>query len=714
MKKAPTEKIIFSKIVLIGAFFVFLIIIGKLAYVSLATDIDGKNIKKFAANRNTVKQTLYANRGTIYSSNNEPLAFNVDSYTVIAFLSEKRSQGYKTPQHVVDAQMTAEKLSPILNMEVETLYKLLSQKNLYQVELGPGGKGITEITKEKIEELKLPGISFLSTFKRYYPNHDFLSYILGYSKKYDEVMVGELGIELQYNDELKGTDGYLEYQRDLHGYKIPNTREIQKDALDGNNIYLTIDSRIQMFIEQIIKESATTYNPEWMMMAVVEAKTGRILGAGSYPSFDPNIMNIKNYLNPLVSYTYEPGSTMKVFTYLTAMEKGTYKGDDTYLSGTIQIGQDTVQDWNGRGWGRLTYDQGFSLSSNVAISNMVEKYITKEDLRAMYTKLGFGKKTGIELPRELDGKVNFKYPIEVANAGFGQGISITAIQYLQALTAVGNNGIMLKPYLVDKIVNPNTNKVVYQGKKTELGRIASVDSINKIKELMNNVVNGNPYYATGTGYKIDGYDIIGKTGTAEYVDSTGKYATGYNDYIKSFAGMFPKDNPEILVYTVVKRATTNTGRAVTEPTKKLINDVATYLNMFPSTNQNIVEIKEFTMPNLINKDINAAKTMLSEYGNEIIVVGNGTKIINQSASAGTKIDNKEKIFLVTNGKEIKMPDLMGYSSKDIKRFCNLINLEYLINGTGYVTNQSIAVDTVLKEKDVLTLDLQLKTNRETQ
>lgn len=709
MKKAPTEKIIFSKIVFLGAFFVFLLIVAKLAYVSLATDIDGTNIKKFAANRNTVKQTLYANRGTIYSSNNEPLAFNVDSYTVIAFLEERRSEGYKTPQHVVNKQLTAEKLSPIINMEVETIYKLLDQKNLYQVELGPGGKGITEMTKEKIEELKLPGIAFISTYKRYYPNHDFLSYILGYSKKYDENLVGELGLELQYNDELKGEDGYLEYQKDLNGFKIPNTREIQKDAKDGNNIYLTINSTIQMFVERIIKESKTTYNPEWMMMAVVEAKTGRILGVGSTPSFDPNIMNIESYLNPLVSYTYEPGSTMKVFTYLAAMEKGTYKGDDTYLSGTFPIGEYVVQDWNGRGWGRLTYDQGFSLSSNVAISNMVEKYITKEDLKAMYTKLGFGKKTGIELPRELEGTVNFKYPIEVANAGFGQGVTITAIQYLQALTAVGNNGIMLKPYLVDKIVDPNTNKIVYQGKKTELGRVASVDSINRVKELMYNVVNGNPYYATGVGYKIDGYDVIGKTGTAEYVDSTRKYAEGYNDYIKSFAGMFPKDNPEIMVYTVVKRATTNTGRAVVEPTKKLMVDVATYLDMFPSTNQNVIEIKEYTMPNLINKDIDTAKTILSEYGNEIIVIGNGTKIINQSASAGTKIDNTEKIFLVTNGKEIKMPNVLGYSSKDIKRLCNLIHLEYLTNGTGYVTTQSIPVDTVIKEEDVLTVDLEVKT-----
>lgn len=709
MKKAQTNRIILNKIVLVGAFFVFLFIIGRLSYISLAKEVDGINLKEFADKRDTSKQILYANRGTIYSSDKEPLAFNIDSYTVIAYLSKKRSEGFKTPQHVIDKQSTAEALSPILNMEVETLVQLLSRENVYQVELGPGGKGITEMTKEKIEALKLPGISFLNTHKRYYPNHDFLSYTLGYSKKYDEELKGEMGIELFYNEELKGKNGYLEYQKDVNGYKIPNTPEIKKEEVNGNNIYLTIDSNIQMFIERIIKESMSTYNPEWMTMMVVEAKTGRILGTGSSPSFDPNIMNIESYLNPLVSYAYEPGSTMKIFTYLNAIEKGTFKGNDTVMTGNIKIGEDTVYDWNVKGWGTITYNQGFTLSSNVAVSNLVQKYINSADLKDFYTKLGFGSKTGITLPGELSGKINFKYPIEVANAGFGQGITITPIQYLKALTVIGNDGIMLEPYIVDKIVNPNTNKVVYRGKKKELGQIASRESVNQIKELMYQVVNGDPRYSTGTGYKIVGYDIIGKTGTAQYVNTkTGKYYDGNYEYIRSFAGLFPKDNPEIMVYTLVKRPINNYSQAVSGPTKKLITDVATYMNIFPSTNQMRVEIKEYKMGNWLNKEMSIAKSEIESKGNQVIVIGNGTKIINQYPTQGTKIDNTNKIFLLTNGTEITMENLIGYAKRDASTYCNLAQLECQFNGFGYILNQSIPENTIVKKKDALIIELGLR------
>ena len=244
---------------------------------------------------------------------------------------------------------------------------------------------------------------------------------------------------------------------------------------------------------------------------------------------------------------------MKTFTYMAALEKGTYKGDETFESGRIEIGDDIISDWNNTGWGTITYDQGYTLSSNVAITNILNKFINRTDLRAYFEKLGFGRKTNFTLPNEESGKLNFKYEVEVANAGFGQGITTTPIQHVQALTSIANNGTLLKPYIVDKIVNPKTGEVVFKGQKEEIAKVASKETISKIKDLMYQVIYGEPVYATGASYKVDGCEIIGKTGTAQFVNpNTGKYETGSTNYLRSFAGLFPKDDPEVIVYVVVK------------------------------------------------------------------------------------------------------------------------------------------------------------------
>ena len=241
-------------------FYIFLVFILILfiqyAYLSLSPNVYGINMQAFAENRNTYSSLLHSKRGTIYDKDGDILAQDVSSYTVIAYLDESRTGSSDILYHVKDKQMTAEALSPLLNMEVNELLDLLN-RDVYQVELGPGGRGITEILKQKIEELNLPGIDFIESYKRYYPNGDFASYIVGYAKKQtidieldntikqEEVLVGELGIEVQYNDLLKGINGYISYQQDRYGYKIPDTPEINEPAVDGSDIYLTIDANIQ-------------------------------------------------------------------------------------------------------------------------------------------------------------------------------------------------------------------------------------------------------------------------------------------------------------------------------------------------------------------------------------------------------------------------------------------------------------------------------------
>lgn len=704
-KKVNVNKIKLNKLILIFILLFFVLVIGRMTVLALSNKIDGINIKEFVANRNTRKKTIYAKRGTIYDSVGNTLAQTVNSYTVIAYLSESRSEGFKTPQHVVDKEKTAKELSPIIGMSEEAILALLN-RNAYQVELGPGGRDITELKKEQIEKLKLPGISFIASYKRYYQNDDFASYILGYVKTTEDgELIGEMGIESYYNDMLRGEDGFTIYQQDAYGYKMPNTREEIKESVDGVDIYLTLDSNIQFFVEKYTKEAYEKYNPEWAITVVADAKTGAILGSTSYPSFNPNIKNITNWVNPLVSFSYEPGSTMKTFTYMSAMEEGVYDGKATFKSGSIKFGDNEIFDWLPKGFGEITYDEGFLLSSNVGISYLTKNYFTADKLREYFQKFGFGLNTGIELPGELPGTLNFKYEVDVANAGFGQGITITPIQMIQALTMISNDGVMLKPYIVDKIVDSN-EEIVYQGNRQELGKKVSTDTVNNIKELMYKVIYNDLYYSTGAGFKMNGYDIIGKTGTAQYVnENTGKYYFDSLNYIRSFAGMFPKDNPEVIIYSVMKRPY-DSARGIQEVVRGLVKDIANYKSIYnPDIKENATTYK---LDNYLNKSINSVKSELENKFSEVVVIGNGDKIINQYPKKDEVVSVTEKIYLVTNGSEITIPNLINWSRREIDIYAKLTNIECEIEGAGYVYEQSIEKNTILKDDDILKVKLKSK------
>lgn len=695
-RRLNVNKVKVSKLLIAFLLLFFVVVIARLLYLGISTEIDGVNLKTFVANRNTRKKTTYAKRGTIYDSSSNVLARTINSYTVIAYLSESRSKGYKTPQHVVDKEYTAKQLSPILGMSEEAILNLLN-RNAYQVELGPGGRDITELKKDEIEALKLPGISFISSYKRYYQNDDFASYILGYVKTTDDgELVGEMGIEQYYNDMLKGTDGFTVYQQDINGYKIPNTKEEVKESKDGVDIYLTIDSNIQFFVEKYSKESYEEYPCDWLLTVVADAKTGAILASSSYPSFNPNIKNITNYLNPLVSYAIEPGSTMKIFTYMATMEKKMYDGNKTFKSGSIKIGENTIYDWKTEGFGEITYDEGFMLSSNVGISYLTQNCFAGSELKEYFKKWGFGSKTGIELPYELTGTLNENNnrAIEVANAGFGQGITVTPIQMIQALTMIANDGVMLKPYIVSKIVDED-GESVYEGKRTELGKLASSETISNIKELMYKVIYNDLYYSTGASYRMDGYELIGKTGTAQYTNpNTGTYYFDNENYIRSFAGMFPKDDPEIIIYVAAKKTTTQRG--VANIVKGLVKDIANYRKIFDDEDEEATIAK---IDDYVNKDLESSIEELKTKFSDIVIIGDGNKIIDNYPK-NKVISKDEKIFILTNGKNIEIPDFIGYSKRDVNTYKNLTNMDIILEGNGYVYEQNIVDDKIyLKLKD---------------
>ena len=699
------NKYFVSKIFTIIFFLFILLLIIRLLYLCLASKVDGINLKKFSSKRNTKEETLYALRGDIYDINGNVLAQTINSYTIIAYLDKKRSEGYKRPKHVVDKELTAQKLSEVLGLDKEFVLERLNKK-AYQVEFGSKGKGLTELQKEQIESLNLPGIDFLTTHKRYYPNNSFLSYIVGYTTSDDKGQIkGEMGIEKQYNDVMTGTNGYVKYEKDLNGYKLPNSNEIRKEKVDGNDVYLTIDTNVQMSLESAVSKAKAVANPEWIIAVVADAKTGKILGSATSPTFNPNTKEISNYLNPLTSYTYEPGSVMKTYSFMSAFENNPSFDpyNTTCNTGPYEIGDDVVRDWNKIGFGTIPYWRGYTLSSNTCVANMIKNYLSRQKLMDYYKKIGFGSKTEIDLPGEYKGKMNFKYDVEVVNAGFGQGMTTTAIQQVKALTAISNNGVVLKPYIVEKTVNSSTNEVTYQSKKKEGEKVANQDTITKIKDLMYRVVNYGEEDTTGSKYKMDGYDLIGKTGTAQIANpNTGKYYTGSNDYITSFAGMYPKDNPSVIIYVAFQRS--NDNITLSETVKTIVKDTAKYLKVFDESKEVIKEVSTYKLDNYKNKSLEVVKEILNSIGANYVIFGEGNKIIDQYPKKGIKVNTKDRIYLFTNDENKIMPDLTGYSVKDAKVVLDMLEIKYDIKVTGYINSQSIMVGTKVTDDMIAILN----------
>lgn len=692
MKKRVTIKI--SKFIILVVAFLFVAIICKLSYVVLSDKVDGINLKDKSASISTVKKTLYADRGNIYDINGEELASTVNSYTVIAYLNSNKT-------NVSDKEKTAKELAPILNMTEEKLIELLNKK-LYQVELRPGGYGITEVVKARIEKLELSGIDFIkNSKKRYYNKSTFASYIIGYAKVLDDGKIsGELGIEGYYDDILSGTNGYTKYLKyTSSNYKIPNTNEDTKKAKDGSDIYLTIDSSIQLIAEKAVSSMKEKFNTDWAVFTVMDAKTGAIVASATNPNFNPNDTNtIKEYMNPLLSYQYEPGSVMKVFSFASSMEEGKYDGEETFKSGSYTLDDGTViRDSERKGWGTISFDEGFARSSNVAATTLALR-LGVDKLSEYYNNLGFGKKTGIELSNEAIGDIEMVYQSELATASFGQGVSVTAIQMLQALSAMTNDGTVIKPYIVDKVVDQNGN-ITYQGERQVVKKVYSTNTVNKMHEIMKKVIDINKYW------QVNNVSIMGKTGTAQIASPKGGYLTGTYDYIKSFAGIFPADDPKYIVYVAGKKPETNLGSWAKVITTA-IEEIASYAKLTESKSD-ADPSKIITLDNYISKYLDTTLEELKNKKIDVIILGNGKYIINQYPLKNKTLLSGEKLFLLTNDKEIKMENLKGWSLSEVKTYCNLIGLKLEYNGYGYVINQSIEENAILDVNNMtLTIELE--------
>ncbi len=363
--------------------FLFLIIFSRFLYIQVTGEIEGKDLVAEASGKYLKNNILQADRGTIYDRNSEILAEDSSSFKLIAVLSDSLTTDPNSPHHVVDKEKTAAILSKYIDMDQSEIYDRLNKKGQYQVEFGSPGRNIPPTTKKKIENEELPGIQFDSVAKRVYPNGNFAAHLIGIAqqKVSDDgkaISKGILGIEKSYNEFLEGKDGKVDFKSDKWGYLLPNSDSHVTKPQNGNDIYLTIDEKIQSFVEEALNEVYKQYKPSKAFVIVSDPHTGEILAVAQRPSFSRNITEgvESSWTNFTMQTAYEPGSTMKTFSLASAVDAGVFNPNAIYSSGKffVEGNPQPIKDWNaGQGWGDITYLEGLQRSSNVAFASLLDQ-----------------------------------------------------------------------------------------------------------------------------------------------------------------------------------------------------------------------------------------------------------------------------------------------------------------------------------------------------
>lgn len=680
-------------------FCIFVLFVVRFFVIATTKDVQNRNLQTMASRMYTSKRIIEAKRGTIYDAQGNALAQDTKTYTVTAVLSHQSSTAKGKPNYVTNKKKAAKVLAKYLDITEKKALSIMSpkRKNVYQVEFGAAGSNISVSTMKKIKAQHVTGLQFTSTPARQYPAGEFASQLIGLAtaKTNDKTgqtkLVGRLGLESYFNKNLTGINGLKEIKQDVYGYQLADSQVKGRPAKDGADVYTTLDNRTQQQLETLITKAEKETQASSMTAVVMEAKTGKILAATQRPNVNSST---PVWRNALVQDTYEPGSTMKVLALAAAIDSGNFNPEAVYKSGTWELGGGKITDWNTAGWGNITYKEGFYRSSNVAFAH-IEQDMGSATWKKYIQKFGLLKNVGIYgMSGESKGYTSYKGTLEQANTAFGQGITVNVMQMMQAFSAIANNGTMVKPYFIKKIV-ASDGKTIEKTKPQTIGHPVSQATAKKVLHYMQGVI----YNKNGTGqvYKISGYRIAGKTGTAQIGSSHG-YETGSTNYLYSFVGMAPAKNPKYVVYITMKQPQHITKAAeqymaeVVNPVTKQLLDRATAKD---SKHQGVVKL-----PNVVGMSAADAQKKLQNKKLNVVVLGNGKKVKKQSAAKGSSVIINERVFLLTGG-QVTMPDISGWSQADVSRFAQLLGLKLKSTGGGYAVSQSIKANTVLKEGDAL-------------
>lgn len=706
VSKSHVNRNVVGRLLQISMAFVFLLFVGRFLYLSISKTIAGENISERVSNLYKRDEILKSVRGAIYDNSGNVIAEDSHSFTLYAIL-DKSSLDYKgKPMYVVDKEKTAEKLSTVIPLSEKKILKYLHPKHkAYQVEFGTAGSGISLATKKKIMAMHLPGIHFDETPSRLYPNGRFASHIIGIAQPFNDKkthsinLIGTMGIEKYFNKVLSGKDGRRIALVDAGEYQLPGGQHSYKAPINGNNIYLTIDSQLQIYLENLLDAVQNKYKPKALTAIVEDVKTGKIRAASQRPTFDPATRKglNDNWRNILVQDSYEPGSVFKILSITAAIQEGKYNPKEYFRSGSITFNGSTIHDWNYTGWGAIPFEQAFPSSSNIGMSILVNR-LGRHTWRRYLDNYHIGKKTNITLPDENSGLINIHSQIDQAVTSFGQGITVNAMQMMQVYSALANSGQMLKPQLVEKIVS-SSGKVIKRYKKIKVGKpVYSQETAQTTLKLMRDVVEKE--YGTGTTYKIPGKSIAVKTGTAQIAGIHGGYLKGDRNYLFSVVGLTPADNPRYCIYITMKQP-----QIMSDPPETIMSLIFKPLINRVSVSSKVDMMGEqITIPSVKGQSREQAVRLLEKMGLYVETIGSGNKVEAQSILANTKVNPNSKIIIFTGG-IIRCPNMKGWTIKQVTQFANISKVKVEVLGKGKVYKQSRIPRSILNRNSKVKVEL---------
>ncbi|MCI9132193.1 penicillin-binding transpeptidase domain-containing protein [Thomasclavelia cocleata] len=608
-------------------------IILKIGYIQI---IDRVNIYNKAVELWQRSFPVEANRGLILDSNNNVLATNLTTASLVV-----------VPSQIKDIEMTAQKISEILNVDTKVMQEKLSKKVSIQ-RIQPEGRQLDDEVAAKIDRLKLPGVYLIKDTKRYYPKDNYLGQTLGFVGIDNQ---GLLGLELKYDEYLNGNNGSIDYFMDAKSNPLTLYPSVYSAPTTGFDLQLTIDGDIQDIVERELNNAYDTYNPDGIWALAMDPNTGKILAMASKPDFNPNDYksadkDVYNHNIPIWK-TYEPGSTFKIITFSSALNENLFDMDkDTYFDKGYEIvGGARIKSWKKGGHGLQTFREVLQNSSNPGFVE-IGRRLGKDKLYEYVKKFGLTEKTGIDLPGESKG-IMFDYDVfnelEQATVAFGQGISVTPMQLVRAVCACVNGGTLYKPYLVDKIIDNYSNDIIYEKKPEALRRVISEDTSKKVRDALETVVTDGG----GKNAYIDGYRIGGKTGTAQKAVN-GSYVDG--GYILSFIGIAPIDDPKIVLYVAMdnpKNCVQYGGTTVAPIARKMLVDILPSMGVEKVSSQRqkaytFMDTKSVKIENYIGK----SKKEVSNPELKFKFIGEGNKVIDQLPRVGEYVEAGSTVVIM--------------------------------------------------------------------
>ena len=623
-----------EKIVLLIVIFCFIVIIFKVFYIQV---IDYKKLNSLANSLWSRKLPIEADRGRIYTKDGTVIADNLTTVSLVFI-----------PNQVKEKDKVATDIAEILNVDKSVIEEHLYKKSSIE-RVHPEGRRLSYEIADKINSLNYDGVYLVKESKRYYPYNNLMSHILGFVGIDNQ---GLSGLELQYDEYLTGASGAIEYFSDAKGNRLQK-EDVYVQPENGMDIYLTVNSELQTSMERELDNVMLKYNADGAWSIAMDPNAGEILAMSSRPNFNPN--NYQDYTteqlnrNLAIWSSYEPGSTFKIVTLATAIEEKVVDIEkDTFNdSGSVNVDGARIKCWKRGGHGHQTFLEVVQNSCNPGFVELGQR-LGKETLFKYINNFGFGSKTGIDLNGEGSGilfNINKVGPVELATTAFGQGVSVTALQQITAVSAVINGGTLYKPYIVKSIVEHETGEIIKENNPQEVRKVISEDTSKQVRYALESVV------ALGTGRNayIENYRVGGKTGTAQKVNN-GVYMTG--NYIVSFIGFLPADNPKAVVYVAIDnpKGVTQYGGTIAAPiAKNILTDAISALNIKPSLNvtekkYQWYDTKYYTVPNVVGKSVAEAKKELKNF--QVEYTGNGDMILTQSPEAGNRIAENSKIRLL--------------------------------------------------------------------